>query len=151
MTSAKIIIGHSGRPKLSRDGKTMVVSFPISLRRQGGRKKVVTPAHAPTWAPPPPRVINALVKALVRAHRWRSMLEANLFASVRELAKAEKINESYLCRVLRLTLLSPTMTEAILNGRQPEVLDLARLLKTIPIEWDKQEVAFRAPAERAGP
>lgn len=66
-----------------------------------------------------------MIKALVRAHRWRGMLESNLFASVRELAKAEKINESYLCRVLRLTLLSPALTEAILNGHQPEGLDLA--------------------------
>ena len=144
MTSGKISIGHSHRPKLSRDGRTMVVSIPISFRRQGGRKKIVTPSHAPSWSPPPPRADDALVKALVRAHRWRNMLESNSFASVRELAKAEKINESYLCRVLRLTLLSPTLTEAILNGQQPEDLDLARLLKSIPIEWDKQAATFRA-------
>jgi hypothetical protein len=150
MTSAKISIGRSSRPKLSRDGRTIVVSIPISLRRQGGRKKVVTPAHAPTWAPPP-RVDNTIVKALVRAHRWRNMLEANLFESVRELAKAEKINESYLCRVLRLTLLSPTLIEAILNGQQSEDLDLARLLKSIPIEWDRQAAAFQAPTGRAAP
>jgi hypothetical protein len=121
----------------------MVVSIPISFRRQGGRKRVVTPAASPTWSPPPPRVDNTLVKALVRAHRWRNMLESNLFASVRELAKAEKINESYLCRVIRLTLLSPTLTEAILNGSQPETLDLAQLLKSIPIEWHEQEATFR--------
>jgi len=149
MTPTKISIGHSGRPRLGPDGKTMVVSIPISLRRQGGRKEVVTPSHAPSWAPPPPRVDNTIVKALVRAHRWRNMLEANLFASVRELAKAEKINESYLCRVLRLTLLSPSLTEAILNGQQPEGIDLARLLKSIPVEWDKQAAAFRASAGRA--
>lgn len=71
------------------------------------------------------------------------MLEANLFASVRELANAEKINESYLCRVLRLTLLSPALTEAILNGQQPEGLDLARLLKSLPLEWEKQTAAFQ--------
>ncbi|MFB9265959.1 hypothetical protein ACFFWD_22845 [Bradyrhizobium erythrophlei] len=121
----------------------MVVSIPISLRRQGGRKQVVTPAEAPPWSPSPTRVDNTIIKALVRAHRWRGMLESNLFASVRELAKAEKINESYLCRVLRLTLLSPALTEAILNGQQPEGLDLARLLKSLPIEWDKQEATFR--------
>jgi hypothetical protein len=140
----KITIGSLGRPKLSPDGRTMMVSIPISLRRQGGRRKVVTPPHAPAWAPPPARVDNTIVKALVRAHRWRSMLEANLFASVRELAKAEKINESYLCRVLRLSLLSPALTEAILNGQQPEGLDLKRLLKSLPAEWDKQEAAYLA-------
>jgi hypothetical protein len=140
---ARITIGRFGRPKLGPDGRTMVVSIPISFRRQGGRKAVVTPSHAASWSPPPPRIDNTIVKALVRAHRWRSMLESNTFASVRELAKAEKINESYLCRVLRLTLLSPKLTEAILNGQQPESLNLARLLKSLPVEWDKQAAAFR--------
>ncbi|MBR0831361.1 hypothetical protein JQ596_38235 [Bradyrhizobium manausense] len=138
-----IKLGPIGRPKLSRDGRTMVVSIPISLRRQGGRKRVVTPANAPAWAPPPARIDNTLVKALVRAHRWRAMLESNSFASVRDLAKAEKINESYLGRVLRLTLLSPTLTEAILNGGHPEDLDLARLSKSIPIDWNEQDAMFR--------
>lgn len=127
--SARLTVGRFGRPKPGPDGQTMVVSIPISLRRQGGRKTVVTPSHAPTWLPPPSRIDNTIVKALVRAHRWRSLLESNKFASVRELANAEKINESYLCRVLRLTLLSPRLTEAILNGQQPEGLDLAHLLK----------------------
>lgn len=138
----KITIGSLNRPKISRDGRTMKVSIPISLRRQGGRRKVVTPSHAPAWSPPPARVDTTIVKALVRAHRWRNMLEANLFSSVRELAKAEKINESYLCRVLRLTLLSPALTETILNGQQPEGLDLARILKSVPIEWDEQEATL---------
>ena len=141
--SAKITVGRFGRPKLAPDGRFMVVSIPISFRRQGGRKTVVTPPYAPSWSPPPPRIDNTIVKALVRAHRWRNMLEADRFSSVRELAKAEKINESYLCRVLRLTLLSPELTEAILNGRQPDGLDLARLLKSLPVEWDKQAKAFR--------
>jgi hypothetical protein len=144
--SAKITIGRSRWPKVSRDGRTLVVRIPISFRRQGGRKKVVTPSQAPTWSPPPPRVDNTIVKALVRAHRWRNMLESSSFASVRELAKAEKINESYLCRVLRLTLLSPALTEAILNGQHPAGLDLARLLRGLPIEWDKQAAALRKEA-----
>jgi hypothetical protein len=140
---AKMTVGRSSQARLSPDGITMVVSIPISLRRQGGRKKVVTPSHTPAWAPPPARVDSTIVKALVRAHRWRNLLEKNLFVSVRELARAEKINESYLCRVLRLTLLSPRLTEAILNGHQPDDLLLAQLLKSIPSEWDKQEAAFR--------
>ncbi|KRP85214.1 hypothetical protein AOQ73_39085 [Bradyrhizobium pachyrhizi] len=145
---APITIGSPGRPKLSRDGRSIVVSIPIALRRQGGRKRVVTPADASSWSPVPPRIDNTMIKALVRAHRWRGMLESNLFTSVRELAKAEKINESYLCRVLRLTLLSPTLTEAILNGQQPIGLDLATLLKSLPVEWDRQEALLQQMAAR---
>jgi hypothetical protein len=60
--------------------------------------------------------------------------------------KAEKINEAYLGRVLRLTLLSPAITEAILSGCQPSGLELADLLKPFPIEWDKQEALFKRGA-----
>jgi hypothetical protein len=52
-------------------------------------------------------VDSALVKALARAHRWQRMLESGECASISELAAAEKIDRSYLCRVLRLTLLAP--------------------------------------------
>ena len=51
--------------------------------------------------------------------------------------------------MLRLTLLSPALTEAIVNGQQPEDLDLARLLKSIPIEWDKQAATFRVSGRGA--
>lgn len=146
--STTLTLGPIGRPKLGRDGRTMVVSIPISLRRQGGRKRVVTPANVETWAPRKPQVDNTLIKAVVRAHRWRNMLESNLFSSVRDLAKAEKINESYLCRVLRLTLLSPEITEAILNGLQPGGLELAQLLKSIPANWDEQQILISPNARK---
>ncbi|WP_244553246.1 hypothetical protein [Bradyrhizobium erythrophlei] len=120
----------------------MVISIPISMRLTGGRKKIVTPANAAPWSPPPARVDNTVVKALARAHRWRGMLESNLFATVRDLSKAEKINEAYVCRVLRLTLLSPKITEAILSGRLPDTIDLAKLLKPFPLEWERQEASF---------
>ena len=142
MKPTTITTGRPSRPKVSHDGRTMIVKIPISLRRQGGRKRIVMPAAAPAWSSRPVRVDNTIVKALVRAHRWRNMLEANLFASVRDLAKAEKINESYLGRVLRLTLLSPTITEAILNGHQPDGLALAKLLKSLPVEWEQQRRLF---------
>jgi hypothetical protein len=105
--TATMKVGQFGRPMLSKDGRTIMVRIPITLHRQGGRKQVVTPAGATPWIPTPPRIDNTLVKAMVRAHRWRDMLESGDFATVRDLAKAEAINESYLGRVLRLTLLAP--------------------------------------------
>jgi hypothetical protein len=142
MKPITIAVGTVERPKLSRDGRTMVVSIPISMRRTGGRKKVTTPANAAPWSPPPARADNTVVKALARAHRWRHMLESKLFVTVRDLAKAEKINEAYLGRVLRLTLLSPAITEAILSGRLPDDVDLAKLLKPFSVEWQKQQALF---------
>ena len=139
MTStATIHAGQYGRPTLSRDGRTMTVHIPITLRRQGGRKQVVTPAGATPWITTPSRVDNTIVKAIVRAHRWRDMLESGNYATVRDLAKAETIDEVYLGRVLRLTLLAPKIVEAILEGKHPATLELDDLLKQFPIEWEQQ-------------
>ena len=76
-----------------------------------------------------------LIKAVARAFRWRRMLETGRFATVKELAAAEKINSSYVSRVLRLTLLAPDIVEAILDGRQPEGMTLPGLMKPCPVEW----------------
>lgn len=66
------------------------------------------------------------------------MLESGRFATINELAAAEKINSSYVSRVLRLTLLAPDMVEAILDGRQPEGMTAPRLMEPFPVEWERQ-------------
>ena len=85
-----------------------------------------------------------MVKAIARAFRWREMLENGTHATIAEIAAAEKINESYVGRVLRLTLLAPDIVEAILNGRQPAGLQLDRLMKQFPVGWKAQHDAFKA-------
>ena len=126
------------------DGETLTVQIPLRLRKRGGRKLMVVPEGATAWAPQPARVDSAMVKALARAHRWRRMLESGEYASVTELAAAEKINQSYLCRVLRLTLLAPKMAEAILDGRQPPEITMAALMEPFPVEWRTQVRCIRA-------
>ncbi len=56
------------------------------------------------------------------------MLETGRFATITELAAVEKINTSYVSRILRLTLLAPEVVEAILDGRQPEGTTLPGLI-----------------------
>jgi hypothetical protein len=68
-------------------------------------------------------------------------LEASVTASgdygtLAELAAAERISRSYVCRVLRLTLLAPDIVEQILDG-QPTA-PLARFLQPFPADWEKQ-------------
>jgi hypothetical protein len=58
-----------------------------------------------------PQSDGTLVKALARVHRWQGMLEEGRFASVRELAEAERVSLSYTSRILRLTLLAPDIVE----------------------------------------
>lgn len=130
------------RDATADDGRTLTVRVPLTVRKRGGRKQVVAPEGA-GWGAPQPRVDNTMVKAIARAHRWKRLLESGQFASVTELAEAEKINQSYLCRVLRLTLLAPDIVEAILDGRQPTTMQMDTLLKPLPVEWVWQRQALR--------
>lgn len=87
---------------------------------------------------PRARIDNTMVKALARAHRWKKLLDSGRYQTVQDLAEAEKINPSYIARVLRLTLLAPDVVEAILDGRQPAGMQLDDLLAPFPVEWHKQ-------------
>jgi hypothetical protein len=143
-TQQNFVVGKPRRHTLSKDGRTILVHIPISMRHQGGRKQVVTPADATPWISRGARIDSTLVKAIVRAHRWRNLLESGRHATVRDLAKAERINESYLSRVLRLTLLAPTIIQAILGGQQSVDLELDSLLGPIPLDWVQQNALFTA-------
>jgi hypothetical protein len=75
------------RATVSAEGETITVHIPLTFRKRGGRKLVVTPDGA-EWAPRP-RVDNAMVKALARAFRWRKMLDDGVHATVDDLAGGE--------------------------------------------------------------
>jgi hypothetical protein len=132
---------QSNKTSVSKDGQTATVSIPVTFLQRGRRKQILTPPGAIPWSPAP-RVDTALVKAIVRAHRWRQMLESGEYNSSAELAKAEKVNDSYLSRILRLTLIAPDIIEAILTGRQPTTLQLDDLLKPLPAAWALQHSAL---------
>ena len=117
---------------------TITISIPIKMRKRGGRKLVLAPDGA-DWAPAGPKVDNVLVKAIARAFRWRKLLETGAYATIDELATAERINPSYVSRLLRLTLLAPDIVEAILDGRQPAGLHLDDLMAPFRVEWERQQ------------
>jgi hypothetical protein len=118
------------------DGSTLVVRIPMRFRHRGGRKRIVAPDGSELTPNSKPQPDGALVKALARAWRWQRMLERGEYGTLAELADAEGIRRSYVCRVLRLTLLAPDIVEHILHGhRAPR---LAQFLKPFPAEWERQ-------------
>jgi hypothetical protein len=116
----------------------ITVRVPLAIRSRGGRKLAVTPDGSPGIPLSRTRADPAIVKALARAHRWKRLLEEGRYASLSEMAKAEKIDRGYLGRMLRLTLLAPDIVEAILDGRQPAAVGLPALLQSVPSIWDEQ-------------
>ncbi|MBN7761540.1 hypothetical protein JYP52_10355 [Nitratireductor aquibiodomus] len=123
---------------VTSDDDTITVHVPLSFTKRGGRKQIVLPDGASSWAPPRTRVDNTMVKAIARGFRWRKLLETGVHTTIEDIAAAEKISASYVSRVLRLTLLSPSIVEAILDGRQGPDITLAVLMKPFPVEWEKQ-------------
>jgi hypothetical protein len=120
----------------------LTVRVPLAVRQQrGGRKLLIAPASTTN------RGASAgdttLMKAVARAFRWRRMMEAGRFATINELAAAEKINSSYVSRLLRLTLLAPDIVEAILDGRQPGGMTLPGLMEPFPVKWSLQNEGSR--------
>jgi hypothetical protein len=118
-----------------------VVHVPLKLHKRGGRKLVISPDGVITL-PRRTRIDNTLVKALARAYRWQTLIENGTYASIAEIARAEQINDSYVSRLLRLTLLAPEIVEAILDGMQVAGLHIDALLKPMPVEWEKQKVTL---------
>jgi hypothetical protein len=117
---------------------TVTLHVPFRVVKRGGRKEM----QLPDGAAQPRRTDTTLVKALARAFRWRRMLESGEFATIADLAEREGIAPSYMTRVLRLTLLSPNIVEAILDGKQGPEVTLRRLMEGVPVDRTGQSECF---------
>jgi hypothetical protein len=124
------------KPKIKDDERTLTVRIPIVIRKRGGKKLVLAPdgKTAPSFSR---RIDNSMVKALARAFRWQELLENGTYATIAEIAELEKINDTYVGRVLRLTLLAPQNIEMIVSGRDQN-LDLSSLMRPFPVIWKEQ-------------
>ncbi|WP_043840250.1 hypothetical protein [Muricoccus aerilatus] len=123
---------------------SLTIQVPLAIRRRPGRKTVVTPEGRGIGAAPAASISTradpALVKALARAFRYQRLLDEGQYASVTEMAEAEKLDRGYMGRLLQLTLLAPKLVEASLDGRMSERLDLPSLLKPLPLSWKQQGI-----------
>ena len=94
---------------------------------------------------------NTMIKVIARGFRWQRLLYAGTYATIEDLAAAEKINPSYVSRILRLAYLSPKVVQAILDGSHPAWLTMRDLLEPFPMDWQLQEKKFLARFEESNP
>lgn len=85
---------------------------------------------------------NAMIKVLARGFRWQRLLYDGTYATIEDLAAAEKINPSYISRLMRLAYLSPTIVETIMEGRHPAHLTMKDLMDPFPLDWAEQQRHF---------
>jgi hypothetical protein len=131
------------------EAASITVRAPLAIRRRPGRRTVVVPAGSDGGTALPTRADPALLKALARAFRYQRLLDEGQYASISEMAAAERVDRGYrgyLGRVLQLTLLAPDIVESILEGRQSAELGLPALMGPFPLDWDTQRTALAVSA-----
>lgn len=144
-----IRIQKTGEPDVieASDGR-LTLTVPIQIKRRSGRKLVTLPNGETAKARPWDTATTPLQLALARGHRWLAMLESGEVKTMRELAAREGVDNSYVSRMVNLTLLSPWTVAAILDDALPNNITLFDLAVDPPALWEEQRtrMARSAPA-----
>jgi hypothetical protein len=112
----------------------MTIVAPLTLARRGIETRIVAGDAEPV---PDPN----LIRVLAEARGWAKALRAG--TGLAELAVRTGHSEAYLRTRLPLAFLCPDLQRAIVEGRQPPSLSVARLLREhIPLDWQEQHRRF---------
>ena len=122
----------------ARSNALVSTEVPMRFRRRGGQAIIVLPDGARAVARKEAKVDNTMVKLLARGFRWQRLLESGAYATIEDLAAADKINASYVSRILRLAFLAPDIVEVILDGKHPASLTAKRMMELFPTDWAEQ-------------
>jgi len=123
------------------DDETEILSVPVRLRRTGREIRMVIDG-TDTFAAAKPDA--RLIKLLLRARRFNATLADGDGVPFVALAEREGVSRSYFTRLVRLSYLSPDITQAILDGRQPPDLTAEKLLahSRLPLAWHDQRTVL---------
>jgi hypothetical protein len=106
--------GNAERTTDSAGGIT--ISVPIALKRRSGRSLVTLPNGTPKgFERPWDGAASPEQLALARGMVWRRMLESGEVQSLREIARRESLDDTYVARLVNLTLVSPWQLAELLE------------------------------------
>jgi hypothetical protein len=118
-------------------GDSWVLRIPIRLKTWGGEKLIHAPGGESSNNGARPD--KALIKAVARAFEWRDALEKKEAESVSDLARKAGCTYHYVKRILGLAFLAPDIVENILQGKQPQGVNLSHILQVnLPLSWKAQ-------------
>ncbi len=127
---------------------TAIVAFPIRLKHRQGAVLIAAEGSDRDAAP---RIDRALVRAVSLANLWSGQLARGEASSLKALATAQGLCTHYAARLIQLAWLSPDLTQAILEGRQPPAMSLGALTKALlPQDWTEQRALFARIGSRGG-
>ncbi len=127
---------------MSTPAEPLTTDIPMTFRLRGGKTAMILPDGTRAVQQREATIDNTMVKVVARGFRWHKLLYEGTYATIEDMAEAEKINPSYVSRVMRLAYLSPVIVEAILEGKQPAHLTMKDLLGPFPVDWGEQEAHF---------
>jgi hypothetical protein len=135
----EILIDPTGQVEViaASDG-SLTVTVPIRIKRRGLRKVVTLPDGGSLQARPWDDTPTPLQLALARGHRWLAMLESGEAISMKEIARREGVDDSYVSRMVNLTTLAPDIVAEILDETLSPEVTLFELAAGTPLLWEEQ-------------
>ena len=147
-----IRIRKTGAPDViaASDGR-VTRSVPIQIKRHSGRKLLTLPGGEAAHPRPWNLVATPMQLALAEGYRRLAMLESGEATSITDLAAHEKIDNSYMCRMLNLTKLAPDIVAAILDETLPPHVTVHELAISPPAVWEEQRERIGMVGEELRP
>jgi site-specific DNA recombinase len=114
----------------------LTVSLLIRVGRRGRETRIILQS-GPTRQRP---VDQSLVTLITRGYAWRHQIATGEVNSMLDIAKREKVTDSYVSRIVTLGFLAPDIISAILEGTAPAELTANRLqsILDLPLDWPSQ-------------
>jgi hypothetical protein len=146
---SEILIDRAGQPELiaASDG-SFTVTVPIQMKRHGLQKAVILPDGVSLQSRPWGTLPTPLRLALARGQRWLAMMEADEATSMKEIARREGVDDSYVSCIVNLTTLAPDLVAAILDETLPPEVTLFELAAGTLLLWEEQWRRVKGITER---
>jgi DNA invertase Pin-like site-specific DNA recombinase len=117
------------------------LTAPFSLARHRGELRLVVPGAVNGSVKVNSKANSTLLKAIVRARRWKERILNGEIYCKEQLASEENLNASYVGRILQLATLSPECLESIICTTE-ETSSLAKFVDGLPLDWNEQKSKF---------
>ena len=75
---------------------------------------------------------------ITRSQSWLALLESGAVISMKEIARREGVDDSYVSRMVNLTTLAPDIVAAILDETLPPEVTLFELAAGTQLVWEQQ-------------
>ena len=111
------------------------LTIAVDLQFIGNGKRIVQPDGSEQQD----SVREILLTAIARGRRWQSYIDDGTVATVKEIAEMIGCNESYVARIMRLSLMAPFIIRKIITGDYPPGLTIKRARVGLPLIWTEQE------------